>query len=134
MYCAVCATAYDYDEPDAQEMVECERCNLWVHPQCDGIALEALRPRVRISPSKKSEVRDLADHRKAPSHRIEGELRACCEVPDGSVPLIGVGLVVVGREQADFFAVGLDVGDPVECGALLGGEAVPFLDAVDGDA
>ena len=36
-YCAVCAKTYDYDEPDAQAMVECERCGLWVHPQCDGM-------------------------------------------------------------------------------------------------
>ena len=25
------------DEADAQAMIECERCALWVHPGCDGI-------------------------------------------------------------------------------------------------
>ena len=37
-YCAVCAKTYDYDEPDAQAMVECDKCGLWVHPQCDGMS------------------------------------------------------------------------------------------------
>ena len=35
-YCAVCAKVYDVDDPDAQAMVECERCGLWVHDRLHG--------------------------------------------------------------------------------------------------
>ena len=34
-YCSVCALAYDNHAAEAQLMVQCDRCALWVHPACD---------------------------------------------------------------------------------------------------
>ena len=37
-YCAVCSKVYANDADEAQTMVACDRCGLWVHKECDGIS------------------------------------------------------------------------------------------------
>ena len=36
-YCGVCARVYDSTSPEASDMVQCDRCALWVHVDCDGM-------------------------------------------------------------------------------------------------
>ena len=36
-YCGVCSLPFDNNDLEAATMVQCDRCELWVHPQCDGM-------------------------------------------------------------------------------------------------
>ena len=37
-YCGICARQYDDKAAEAQAMVNCDRCGLWVHPACDQMS------------------------------------------------------------------------------------------------
>ena len=36
-YCGICARVYDSASPEAAHMIQCDRCALWVHVDCDGM-------------------------------------------------------------------------------------------------
>jgi hypothetical protein len=82
-YCAVCALPYDNDGDDAAVMVQCDSCQLWVHPQCVGMDEASLPHMSHVYPMFPIDHRILFAFRRLRTHST---LRVSLGIPSSTAP------------------------------------------------